>query len=296
MISGKAYRLRRKAFTGLVFERKVMSMKDNIRLNIGAFDSGIGGFSILKEIHRRLPALGVNYIADDAFAPYGTKSREQIIERSIENTKKLLDEGANLIVVACNSATAVAIEELRSQFSSIPIVGVEPYLNALNHPTLFPGIEKAGVITTVLTGKSEKFVTLKQKIDPNGIIQHWSLPHLAGYIENLYYFGMTLELEDKINQELQPMVNQHLSHLILGCTHYPLIAKLIEDRLKLITISPCPYVAARVESLLQQYYPDDFVSLNKLSQVDTFRFSSTKKSEYNQQYLFSSLSLFSKTP
>lgn len=256
-------------------------------VNIGVFDSGIGGFSILKEIHRLLPQLEVHYIADDAFAPYGTKSREEIIERSKKNTLDLLARGAQLIVVACNSATAAAIEELRLSFPQIPFVGVEPYLNALNHPNKFPGIERAGVITTVLTGKSEKFVNLKKRLDPEGKIFHLALPHLAGLIEELYERGMSSELKTRIVEEITPVRSQGLSHLILGCTHYPLIASLIEEVLDLQTISPCPYVANRVLSLL--------TSMDLLSDAhqakEQFFFRSTKSLTDWQQYNFSSLSL-----
>lgn len=261
------------------------------QLQIGAFDSGIGGFSILKEVHRLMPALKIDYLADDAFAPYGTKTREQIIERSLFNTSHLLERGAHLILVACNSATAVAIEELRVKFPTIPFVGVEPYLNALHHPDIFPGIKRAGVITTVLTGKSEKFQNLKKKLDPDNTITHWPLANLAGLIEDLYHFGFSDSLDQRIKSELSELKNQQLTHLILGCTHYPLIALLIEKYLEVKTISPCPYVALRVESLLKQFYSDAYIHLNQMVPENTFLFSSTKAGVLNQQNLFSSLEL-----
>lgn len=264
---------------------------DTLSLKVGAFDSGIGGFSILKEVHKRLPRLEVDYIADSAFAPYGTKTRDQIIERSISNSKMLIERGAHLILVACNSATAVAIEELRRNFPNTPFVGVEPYLNALNHPSIFPGITKAGVITTVLTGKSEKFLKLKAKIDPEGTIYHRSLPHLAGYIEDLYYRGMTPMLLKQIVEEISPIKAVGLSHLILGCTHYPLIWKLIENQLGLITISPCPYVANRVYSLLLNAYPERIAALQQGEEINSFSFLSTSSGEGFNEYFFSSLKL-----
>ena len=216
----------------------------------GVFDSGIGGFSILREIIARVNLLEIDYISDDSFAPYGTKSDSEIIQRSELITNLLLERGAELVVVACNSATAAAISSLRKSHPETMFVGVEPYINVLNHGKLFPGIEKAAVITTVLTGSSRKFTELKQRLDPEGRILHFSLPDLATIVEDILREGLNSRLEQRLRSELAPLRNLGLSHLILGCTHYPLIASLIEKELGLITISAAPYVANRVSALL----------------------------------------------
>ncbi len=217
---------------------------------IGIFDSGIGGFSILHEIIRKAPPAAINYISDDAYAPYGEKTDTEIIQRSRMITEMLLGRGSSVVVVACNSATAAAISTLRKEYPEVPFVGVEPYINVLNHKDQFPGITKVAVITTELTGRSEKFRRLKNRTDPDGLVQHVITPGLATIVEKILNSGLTGILQQKLRNELEPLRNMELSHLILGCTHYPLIAGLIERELGVIAISPAPNVAERVVSLL----------------------------------------------
>lgn len=217
---------------------------------IGVFDSGIGGFSILREILARVPGVEIDYISDDVFAPYGTKSDSEIIQRSELVSGMLLKRGAVLVVVACNSATAAAISTLRQNHPDTIFVGVEPYINVLNHEALYPGIKKAAVITTVLTGRSEKFRLLKQRLDPEGKIRHLPMPNLATIVENILHYGYNEDQKRRLEEELKPLKELSISHLILGCTHYPLIADLIEEYLGVKTVSAAPYVANRVKDLL----------------------------------------------
>jgi glutamate racemase len=217
---------------------------------IGVFDSGIGGFSILSEIMGKIPSIGIDYISDDAFAPYGEKSDDKIIKRSELITEILQNRGCSLIVVACNSATAAAIESLRLKYQETPFVGVEPYINVLNHTNLIPCIRKAAVITTELTGNSRKFAALKTRIDSAGAIDHIITPGLATIVEEILETGFTETLQKKLKLELNPLKLLDLSHLILGCTHYPLIARLIEEELNVATVSSGPFVANRVKDLL----------------------------------------------
>ncbi len=217
---------------------------------IGIFDSGIGGFSILTAILKQIPEVDVDYISDDIFAPYGIKSQNEIIFRSSSITKILLDRGNTLIVVACNSATAAAIKILREKFPDTVFVGVEPYINVLNHSKEFPDIKKAAVITTELTGTSKKFKQLKARIDPLNKIQHIKMANLASIVEEILNSGYGEQQKKDLSEELKPLKTLGLSHLILGCTHYPLIRILIEKELDLITVSPGPFVAKRVQDLL----------------------------------------------
>ena len=217
---------------------------------IGIFDSGIGGFSILTAILRQVPEVDVDYISDDVFAPYGIKSQNEIIFRSSTITKILLDRDNSLIVLACNSATAAAIKTLREKFPDTEFVGVEPYINVLNHKKEFPDIKKAAVITTELTGTSDKFIQLKKRIDPLNKIQHIKMMNLAAIVEEILNLGYGEQQKKDLSEELAPLKTLKLSHLILGCTHYPLIRVLIEKKLDLITVSPGPFVAKRVQNLL----------------------------------------------
>jgi glutamate racemase len=214
---------------------------------IGIFDSGIGGFSILKEIHKVLPALNVYYVADDAFAPYGNKTKDQVIERSRLIVKELLSKGASLIVVACNTATAMAIDTLREEFD-VDFVGVEPFVNAISKFNLNQETRSA-VITTELMGKSSRFRDLKSKYDKDGVLDYYVTKNLASIIENYFQDHDVGKLNTSLEDELQMLKKKNYSYIILGCTHYPLISKFLETHTGMKTLSPCPFVAQRVVTL-----------------------------------------------
>lgn len=239
---------------------------------IGVFDSGIGGFSVLFELLKAFPEAEYFYYSDDAHAPYGPKTDEYITERTFVITDELISRGAEMIVVACNTATAASIDALRTTYPQMPFVGVEPYLNAYYKET---GPSKMAVLTTVSTGKSERFKRLKERLDPKGFIDHYSLQNLARMVEELYkhpeYEG---EFDKLLVSELEPLQGKQYTHAILGCTHYPLVRNKIEDVLKLKALSPCPYVAQRVRELSVKpgEVPGDI--------SETFEFYSSSKPEW----------------
>lgn len=240
-----------------------MPMNDFVdkKVKIGLFDSGIGGFSILTQLLNLIPQADYFYYSDDANAPYGPKSDEFITQRSIEITEVLLRAGVELIVVACNTATAASIDTLRTKYPQIPFVGVEPYLNA--YYKMPEGKKSMAVLTTESTGKSERFKRLKEKLDPAGNIIHYSLPNMARLIEDFYFQKISQEQFIKeIHAELLPIKNNHHSHLILGCTHYPLIGNIIEKETGAISVSPDRYVALRVAEVLKL----------KINQSNEFKF------------------------
>ena len=246
---------------------------------IGLFDSGIGGFSILSELFKSLPEAEYFYISDDAHAPYGPKSDEFITNRSIEISKQLMSMGVELIVVACNTATAASIDALRSYFPNFAFVGVEPYLNAYYKipDSLAQYEKKMMVLTTVSTGKSERFKRLKEKLDPKSEIDHYGLPNLAKIIEDFYYDPNDFnKFSKKIDDELLFLKNLNYSYAILGCTHYPLVKKQIEKSLNLKAISPCAHVANRVVNLLN-------VDKKEVNHDDFFYFLSTKNNNWIKQ-------------
>lgn len=236
-----------------------MPMNDFVdkKVKIGLFDSGIGGFSILTQLLNLIPDAEFFYYSDDANAPYGPKSDEFITKRSIEITDILLSKGVELIVVACNTATAASIDTLRIKFPQLPFVGVEPYLNA--YYKMPEGEKNMAVLTTVSTGKSERFMRLKEKLDPNGKIVNYSLTHMAQLIEDFYFkrIDQNQFLRD-VKAELLPIKNNKHTHLILGCTHYPLISKIIENETGAISVSPDRYVALRVAEVLKlKIFPNE---------------------------------------
>lgn len=222
-------------------------------IKIGIIDSGIGGMSILKELYKLVPMAQYYYYADDENSPYGSKNRDEVFEHILKASQDLIKKDIDLIVLACNTATAVAINELRDRYKTL-FVGVEPFLNVINlMPQLLNDDMKVGVLTTDLMANEERFDLLKKRCDPEEKISHLSSKNLATKIEYWFYAGE----EDKekylldITEELENLRAYNLTHLILGCTHYPLIEDHIQKVLQLKTISPCLSVAKRVKDLLE---------------------------------------------
>jgi len=255
-------------------------MERTTRPKIGIMDSGIGGFSILSEIHSLLPEAEVFYYADDKNAPYGNLSSDQVLKHTRQVVQTLIDKNVELIVLACNSATAVAIDQMRAEFE-IPFVGVEPYVNVIHKEEFdFEG-QKIGILTTSLTGDSQRFKDLLKRFDPGNNLHSFKSPQLAYLIEELFKSGWSSDLESKIKNELNFIKDTHLTHLILGCTHYPLIAEYIAREFSVNLISPCPHVARRVRDLLPN-------SDDTMKKVTTFNFYSSAKASWEEQN-FSSL-------
>ena len=259
-------------------------------LRLGIFDSGIGGFSVLKEVLRLLPGLDCHYIADNAFFPYGDKSDEEIIDRAHQLTNMLMGREVNAILIACNTATASAIKELRASYQ-LPFVGIEPFLNIENHAE-FPRLErKIVVLTTVSTSQSAKFKRLKEQLDPTNKMDLYPCLNLAKLIEKGFWRGIDEDLLAQIMTELNPLKSKGYTHALLGCTHYSLIDSFLEEYLQLKTVSPGKYVARRVCSILEQLKPE-YVTRIKEGGPTTFHFCSTAKHSWeniNSSLLFSTL-------
>jgi glutamate racemase len=190
---------------------------------IGAFDSGVGGLSILSEIRRLLPAEDLIYLADSAHCPYGVKPIEDIRQRSLEITDFLIGLGAKLIVVACNSACVAGLDQVRAKYRQIPIIGVEPAIKPA-HTVTRNG--KVGVLATNLTLNGERFSILVEKYATGVEVYTQPAPGLveiveAGAIE-------TPETEKLLRKYLQPLLEKGIDTLVLGCTHYPFLRPLAQ--------------------------------------------------------------------
>jgi glutamate racemase len=250
-------------------------------VKIGFFDSGIGGFSILKHMRREFLSAEIYYIADDSFAPYGEKSDDSIRKRCFEMVTLLVEQGVDAIVVACNTATAVCIEELRESFE-IPFIGVEPYINILNDDS-WDRNNKGCVITTALTAKSKRFRKLKDRLDPNNELDYFSSPRLAVIIEKFFYTKNKVVLNKEVFDELKTLNNKHYTHFILGCTHYPLISEVFEELFRVECVSPCQAIVLRLKEVLgneeQGLLKNDFKFLSTISSKKTWQ--TMKKSELN---------------
>jgi len=190
---------------------------------IGVFDSGVGGLSVLHHIRQSLPNERLIYVADSAHVPYGDKTPEYITQRSLALTRFLISQGAEAIVIACNTATAAAAATLRSQFS-IPIIGMEPAVKPAVGATQ-SGV--VGVLATIGTLESARFAALLEKYAGNVEIVTQGCPGLVEQVEQ----G---ELDSSKTRELikrytEPLLNRGADTLILGCTHYPFLAPVIRE-------------------------------------------------------------------
>lgn len=192
---------------------------------IGIFDSGVGGTSIWKEIHRLLPYERTLYLADSRNAPYGERKREEIIQLSKKNTELLLDAGCKLIVVACNTATTNAISELRATYD-IPFIGIEP---AIKPAALQTHTRSIGILATKGTLSSDLFHKTSE-LFANGIrITEVIGKGLVPLIEQGDLNSS--ELRELLQNYLQPMLDAKVDHIVLGCSHYPYLIPLMQELL-----------------------------------------------------------------
>jgi len=202
---------------------------------IGVFDSGVGGLSILDEALRQLPQHDYIYLADSANAPYGEKSSEWITARSLILCKYLASKGCDAIVVACNTATAEAIKQIRTELS-IPIIGVEPGIKPAAMQSQ-NGI--VGVLATEATLKSDKFNALLATLPSNCRFIKQAGAGLVPLIEAGK--ANSEETLDLLGKHLEPILDAGSDTLVLGCTHYPFlrkpIRKLLGDTITLIDTS-----------------------------------------------------------
>jgi glutamate racemase len=215
---------------------------------IGVFDSGVGGLTLLRELRSLLPNENFIYISDNAFAPYGTLSPQEIRERSQTLTRWLSEQSCKLIVVACNTATTNAIESLRKTYS-IPLVGIEP---AIKPAALQTKTGVVGVLATKGTLSSGLFHETSTAYGQGVRIIEKEGKHLVEMIES----GMlqSEEMEKLLQSYTQPMIEQGADHLVLGCTHYPFLTPILNRTLpKHIKIVDCNgAVAKQVERVLNK--------------------------------------------
>jgi glutamate racemase len=192
---------------------------------IGIFDSGVGGTSIFKEIHAQLPHEHTIYLADSFNAPYGGKTKNEIIALSIKNMELLLSKNCKLVVVACNTATTNAIKILRENYS-IPIIGIEP---AIKPAALKTQTKAIGILATKGTLSSELFHRTTD-LYSNGI---QVIEQVGEGIVRLIENGQmeSDEMKTLLKGYLQPMIDANIDYLVLGCTHYPYLMPMLLEML-----------------------------------------------------------------
>lgn len=185
---------------------------------IGFFDSGVGGISVLKKTIELMPGENFIYFGDSKNAPYGVRPLEEVKRLTFEAVEFLLSRGCKAIVIACNTATSVAIEDLREAYNHIPIIGIEPALK--------PAIEVGGqgkilIMATPITLAEKKFNNLVKLYGSNSDVSAVPCPGLAELIENGVLSGE--ELNNYLREKLKEFLNTKISSIVLGCTHYPFI-------------------------------------------------------------------------
>jgi glutamate racemase len=207
-------------------------MVQSANFPIGIFDSGVGGTSIWKEIVTLLPNENTIYLADSKNAPYGEKSKDEIIELSIKNTKFLLNQNCKIIVVACNTATTNAIKTLRQKYD-IPFIGIEP---AIKPAALSTKTNVVGILATKGTLNSELFESTSSLFKEKITIIETIGKGLVDLIENGEINSP--EMSKLLATYLQPMLEQNVDCLVLGCTHYPYlipqIRKIVGNKMQII--------------------------------------------------------------
>lgn len=189
---------------------------------IGLFDSGIGGTSIWKEIHSLLPNEDTIYLADSKNAPYGQKSKEEIVALSFKNTEYLLEQDCKIIVVACNTATTNAIKELREKYD-VPFIGIEP---AIKPAAFHTKTKTIGILATKGTLSSELFYKTVASLEGITVIEQ------VGYnLVTLIEEGKlgSQEIKELLKEYLDPMIEANIDHLVLGCSHYPYLIPQIKE-------------------------------------------------------------------
>ncbi|OGN93830.1 MAG: glutamate racemase [Chloroflexi bacterium RBG_13_48_10] len=230
---------------------------------IGIFDSGIGGLTVLRAVHQLMPDEPLLYLADQAHVPYGPRRLEEVRHFSETITRYLLRQGANLIVVACNTASAAALKYLRTIFPEIPFVGMEPAVKPAAEHTR-SGV--VGVLATPATFQGELYASVVERFGRGVKLLQHTCPGLVTQIESGYL--ETIETRRILEEALHPMLEQGIDTVVLGCTHYPFVIPLIQQITgpTVRVIDPAPAVARQVQRLLVASNLLDFNLKNDIEQ------------------------------
>lgn len=234
------------------------------RIMIGIFDSGTGGLSVYREIKKLLPAEDYFYLADNAYCPYGTKDASVILDRAREITDFLLFKGADIIVIACNTATAAAIAALREEYSEpservkmltggrrdhVKFIGMEP---AVKPAALGTKTGVIGVLATEGTLKASKYLHTKGQYEEEvKIVEHVG----EGFVELVEKNELSgPKAEAVVSASLQPLLDAGADKIVLGCTHYPFLEPLIRGMVPedVEIINPAPAVAKQLLKVIRE--------------------------------------------
>ena len=216
---------------------------------IGVFDSGVGGLSVLREVRRLLPAADLVYLADQARAPYGERSLQEVRDFSEGIAGYLITRGAAPVVVACNTASAAALRGLREQWPGVPFVGMEP---AVKPAAILTSTGKVGVLATQATFQGELFADLVARYGNGVEVLTAACPGLAALIEDVP--PNDPGAADRLAGYALPLVVAGADVLVLGCTHYAFLQEALAERVgpRVTIVNPAEAVARRVTAVAEE--------------------------------------------
>jgi len=216
---------------------------------IGIFDSGVGGLSVLRVIRSQAPQLDIVFVADQVHVPYGPRPLEEVRSFSDAITHWLMDQGAQLILVACNAASAASLHWLRERYPHMPFVGMEPAVK--------PAVEQThtrvvGVLATPATFQGALYASVVERFAQDVTLLTDTCPGLVKQIEAGDLEGTTTQ--EILEKALHPMMEKGIDTVVLGCTHYPFVIPLIREIVgdNVRVIDPAPAVARQTIRILTE--------------------------------------------
>jgi glutamate racemase len=217
---------------------------------IGVFDSGVGGLSVLRAIRAIMPAQPVVYFADQGHVPYGPRPLQEVRNFSEAASRFLMDQGARLIVVACNAASAASLHSLRATFPQVPFVGMEPAVKPAAETSLS---RQVGVLATPATFQGKLYASVVERFAADVRLHQDTCAGLVAEIEAGRQNGP--QARHILERALQPMLAAGIDTVVLGCTHYPFVIPLIREIAgpQVRVIDPAPAVARQTRRLLESH-------------------------------------------
>jgi glutamate racemase len=217
---------------------------------IGVFDSGLGGLSVLKSIIETAPWHPIIYLADQAHVPYGSRPMEEVRQFSVGITRWLIEQGAQAIVVACNTASAAALYHLRQEYPETPFIGMEPAVKPAARNT-FSGV--VGVLATPATFQGALYASVLERFASSVTVLQDTCPGLVSKIEEGEVDSpAVLQI---LENALLPMMSKGLDTVVLGCTHYPFVIPMIQKIVgpEVLVIDPAPAVARQTARIVESH-------------------------------------------
>lgn len=243
---------------------------------IGVYDSGFGGLSVWREIHRRLPEESLLYLGDGKNCPYGGRSREEITAFAREAVERLVSEGVKMVVVGCNTATTAAVDALRAEWPNIPIVGLEP---AVKPACLSSKTRRIAVLATAHSLQSDMFLNTARRYASDVEVLK---VEGRGFVELVEASEEESEkAEQRVREVIEPLLDKGIDRIVLGCTHYPFLVPQIERVIAgsdIQIVDSGEAVARRVEWLLERYE-----LFAERDHKPDFRFITFASEEYRQR-------------